>query len=222
MDIERTRTMIATGNHRGIVGGMWNEIGKLQFDYLKANGLEPKHRLLDVGCGSLRGGVHFIPYLEPDNYYGFDLNMPLIQAGLEVEIAQIDLSHKVSLQNFYSTYNFEYAPHWPRMDMAVGISILTHLNFDSVCLCLKSTAQILKPNARFYATIFEASDSNQASEPIEHCPGIVTHALKDPYHYTRAQMDQAAKLAGFSVFDIEDFNHPRNQKMMVLERVQDS
>jgi len=213
------KDLIEDGRHRTMIGGMWEAIGKLQFEYLKAKGLNSKHKLLDVGCGSLRGGVHFIPYLEPKNYYGFDLNMSLIQAGLEFEITKMNLSDRVELDNFFAAEGFKYASHWPQMDMAIAVSLLTHLNFDSVCLCLKNTAQILKLKARFYATIFEVTNVNQLSEPIEQCPGIVTHALKDPYHYTRAQMEQAAKLAGFSVVNIEGFGHPRNQKMMILERV---
>jgi hypothetical protein len=58
--------------HRKAVGGLWDEIGRLQFDYFVSQGLVPHHRLLDLGCGSLRGGVHFIAYLDPDRYSGVD------------------------------------------------------------------------------------------------------------------------------------------------------
>jgi len=50
------------------VGGMWEQIGQLQFDFLVNHGLEPNHKLLDIGCGTLRGGRHFITYLVPGNY----------------------------------------------------------------------------------------------------------------------------------------------------------
>jgi hypothetical protein len=42
--------------HRNYVGGMWEEIGKLQFDFLVQQGLKPSHCFLDIGCGSFRGG----------------------------------------------------------------------------------------------------------------------------------------------------------------------
>ena len=41
----------------------------------------PHHRLLDIGCGALRGGVHFVRYLEDGNYAGLDVNRSLIAAG---------------------------------------------------------------------------------------------------------------------------------------------
>ncbi len=41
------------------VGGMWEEIGRLQFVFLVEKGLQPHHEMLDIGCGTLRGGRHF-------------------------------------------------------------------------------------------------------------------------------------------------------------------
>ena len=38
------------------IGGLWDEMGKHQFEFLQSKGLEPQHKLLDIGCGSLRGG----------------------------------------------------------------------------------------------------------------------------------------------------------------------
>ena len=64
-----------------MVGGMWEEMGQLQFDFLREQGLKPEHRFLDVGCGILRGGIHFIPYLEPGHYYGIDKNRELLNFG---------------------------------------------------------------------------------------------------------------------------------------------
>jgi len=46
---------IKAAGHRRYVGGMWEEIGQLQFDYLVSQGLRPEHVFCDVACGSLRG-----------------------------------------------------------------------------------------------------------------------------------------------------------------------
>lgn len=48
--VELTDSEIQKGMHREPVGGMWEEIGRLQFDFLIQNGLKPDHKLLDVGC----------------------------------------------------------------------------------------------------------------------------------------------------------------------------
>ena len=63
------------------IGGLWDEMGRHQFDFLRDQGLDPHHCLLDIGCGSLRGGQYFIDHLEPGYYCGFDLSGEVIDAG---------------------------------------------------------------------------------------------------------------------------------------------
>jgi hypothetical protein len=44
-----TDEQLADGEHRGAVGGLWDELGRWQFELLLRAGLKPSHRLLDVG-----------------------------------------------------------------------------------------------------------------------------------------------------------------------------
>src|SRR5260370_10189962 len=72
--------------HRDYVGGRWLELSRHQTDFMIKMGLRPEHVLLDVGCGSLRGGVEFISYLHAGNYLGLDSSNRLIQAGIKEEL----------------------------------------------------------------------------------------------------------------------------------------
>jgi len=81
------------GVHRQRIGDMWDEIGQLQFNFLVEQGLLPYHTLLDVGCGCLRGGVYFVPYLENGHYFGMDINESLIEAG-RIELEKINAQRK--------------------------------------------------------------------------------------------------------------------------------
>lgn len=72
--------------HRDYVGGLWEEIGQLQCAFLVAQGLKSFHCLLDIGCGALRGGVHFIRYLDPGNYLGLEKEKTLIELGVDKEL----------------------------------------------------------------------------------------------------------------------------------------
>lgn len=215
LDSELMKEKVEQGNHRLIIGGMWDELGQLQFEYLKTAGLKPHHNLLDIGCGSLRGGMRLIPYLQPRHYFGFDLNMELIQAGLDVEVKNAGLGHRVHTDDFAAAENFNFPSRWPQMDAALGFSLLTHLNYQSLCICLKKAADVLKKGGRFYATIFEV-DANVIDKPREQIPGITTYPDKDPYHYSREQLADAATANGFTLIDIEGFGHPRNQKMVIF------
>lgn len=92
--LRRRMTMRDKDWHRDAVGGMWEEIGRLQLDCLVSQGLEPAHHLLDVGCGSLRGGCFFIRYLDAGHYFGIEKERALIRAGTDVEIPRHGLQDK--------------------------------------------------------------------------------------------------------------------------------
>ena len=111
--------------HREYVGGLWDEIGRLQFEFLRARGLKPAHRLFDVACGSLRAGVHFIPYLNADRYFGLDRNSDLIQAGTERELNPRDFHDK--RPNFVVSGAFEFEKFGVTADIALAQSLFTHL-----------------------------------------------------------------------------------------------
>ena len=55
-----------------LVGGLNNYTMQKEFQlaFLKRKELKPHHKLLDIGCGVLRGGLDIINYLDVGNYYG--------------------------------------------------------------------------------------------------------------------------------------------------------
>ena len=61
--------------------GFWKELQAYQLNTLVRNGLKPEHKLLDLGCGPLQGGIAFIKYLDVNNYYGIDKREASINAG---------------------------------------------------------------------------------------------------------------------------------------------
>ena len=63
--------------------GYWKELQSYQLNTLVSNGLKPEHKLLDLGCGPLQGGIAFIKYLNANNYYGVDIRESSISAGLK-------------------------------------------------------------------------------------------------------------------------------------------
>jgi len=137
--------------HREFIGGMWEEVGQLQFNFLKENGLLPSHKLLDVGCGSLRGGVHYIKYLAPNNYYGLDINSSLIEAGnIEVETENLlDKNPTLLVNNKFEFFRFEQ-----QFDFAIAQSVFTHLPINHILRCLNEINKVLKTGGVFFSTFF--------------------------------------------------------------------
>ncbi len=138
-----------------MIGGKWDEIGALQFEYLKAQGLRPHHKLLDVGCGSLRGGVHFVGYLDAGGYSGLDINKSLLDAGYDVELAALGLQDRLPRTNLVCDAEFEFGGPDGVFDYAMAQSVFTHLSLNRIRQCLAKVARVMKPGGVFYATFFE-------------------------------------------------------------------
>ena len=106
-ETEALRQRVSKGEHRDVIGGMWDELGIWQFEFCQSMGLQSSHNLLDVGCGSLRGGVHFVRFLEPDHYAGLDVHKDLLDAGYNRELVALGLQEKLSRDRLVATARFD-------------------------------------------------------------------------------------------------------------------
>ena len=193
---------------------MWEEVGQLQFDFLVKSGLKPDHRMIDVGCGSLRGGVHFAQYLDSGHYFGIDINQSLIDAGYEKELKPRGLDRRVPRANLRASSEFDFAAFEQVFDYALAVSVFTHLPLDTIRICLERLAPAMSPTGVFFATVFE-NDPEQPSVPVLQEPGgVTTYSDQDPYHYGRDDLIDRATACGWKTEWIGDFGHPRNQKMV--------
>lgn len=203
--------------YRKDVGGMWEEMGKLQFDYLVKEGLKPEHRLLDVGCGSLRGGVHFIKYLEKGRYFGIDINKSLLDAG-RGELKRIGLEGRKPV--LIQTDSFSLEPLGVKFDYVLAQSVFTHLPINNIIRCIMNIDKVLSSGGRFYATFFENPKGKHNLLPEEHeqsdGTNLVTFFDKDPFHYDFDLFNWICEGTGMEVEYIGNWNHPRDQKMMVF------
>lgn len=213
---------VNSGRHRDVVGGMWDEIGHLQFEFLRDHGLRPEHKLLDLGCGCLRGGVHFVRYLEPGYYYGIDANQSLLDAGYDIELANSGLADRLPRENLQSNRSFDATMFRCQFDAVVSISLFTHLPANYLRTCLEQLAPVVAPGGRFFASFFLIPDEHPFSQPMEQGAGITTTALADPYHYRRDDLFHACTGLPWSVHIVGDWNHPRNQRMVIFERQADA
>jgi SAM-dependent methyltransferase len=199
------------------VGEMWDEIGRLQFDYLVQQGLLPTHSLLDIGCGSLRGGVHFIDYLEKGGYAGVDRSAFLITAALEVEIPCHNLEAKAP--RLFIRDDFHFLAAGTEFDFLIAQSVFTHLPWNSILRCLRGASKVMGPASRLYATFFENAGGDPAAVQLS-CPsGGFTYLDKDPYHYDIEAMRDLGRRAGLKASPIGEWGHPRGQKMLLYMRI---
>ena len=201
---------IANNVHRGFIGGMWAKLGKLQLDFLMAQGLRPNHKLLDIGCGCLRGGLHFIRYLDARNYYGVDVNRSLMEAGvIEVEKEKLMGKQPALLVDNH----FRLDIFGEKFDYMLSVSLFTHLPMNIIIRCLSKARSELKPEGVYFATFFEAPFSAHLDRITQDPGGIVTQYDADPFHYSLEELSWMGSVSGLDTRLIGDWNHPRNQKM---------
>ena len=82
-DIIIAPLMSAKAKRHLLVGpaSLWKMKQDFQIKFLKENGLLPIHKFIDIGCGTLRGGIPLINYLNTANYYGIDVREEALNEG---------------------------------------------------------------------------------------------------------------------------------------------
>jgi SAM-dependent methyltransferase len=201
------------------VGGNWEVIGRLQFDFLIAEGLRPEHRFIDVGCGTLRGGVHYVRHLESGHYHGIDLAPEMIEGGRR-ELAAAGLGDRVVHLRQTDTFDVDFGVAF---DYGIALSVFTHVSFNSIVLCLTNLSEQLAVGGRFYASFFRCPDGPDRRTPIvqPHLEGYspaTSYCDRNNYHYSFADLEQAARGLPLTLEDLGDWGHPRGQQMLRVTR----
>lgn len=194
--------------HRNYVGGKWDQIGGLQFNFLVSQGLQPSHYLLDIACGALRLGVKAIPYLEPGHYLGVEKEAGLIKAGLETELDPAVREEKQP--NIICSSSFEFKRLGQVANFAIAQSLFTHFNAKLIHTCFQRLHPVLAENGLFFATYFECD------QPRKYKRKSHDH---DAYAYTREEMLAFGDENQFKSHYIGDWNHPRDQVMVKYVKV---
>jgi SAM-dependent methyltransferase len=213
-----TPDQVRAGRHRERAGGLWDELGQLQLDFMISQGLEPASRLLDVGCGPLRAGIRFVDYLEPGNYYGLDVNASLLEAGYDLELPE-PLRKKLPRDHLRATDRFD-CDFGVEFDFAIAQSLFTHISLSHVRLCLYRVATRMRPGGRFFATFFEAPPEFPLDGVLDgdHPRRKDKFTERNPYWYWPADLEWASGFAPWEFRYIGDWSHPRNQKMAEFRR----
>ncbi len=150
----RLMDTMASEDPKEAVGGMWDVIGPFQLENLKRHGLRPHHTLLDIGCGSLRGGLHLIRYLDRGHYWGTDLSPKLLDSGRRF-LAEEGLEDKLPRLMLAQDFLFRELDG-ARFDFVQAFGLFTDVPVESVESCFNNLHRVLAPGGRFYATFGNA------------------------------------------------------------------
>jgi len=196
--------------HRRAVGPTesFDKIGALQFCLLTQSGLREYHKLLDFGCGSLRGGRFFIVYLNQYNYYGIDPFPDLIQKGINEELGQSAIELKKPHFKYNSDFNLEVFGD-VKFDFILAQSIFSHCARWQIEKVLHYIPFVMKPNGKFIATFKPSRITDYKGDKWTGGPG------KKTADYKTGTMKRIVENSGLSVH-IEEWPHPHGQKWMTI------
>jgi hypothetical protein len=206
---------LAKGRHRDIVGGRWEETGKIQMELLLGADLQPDHHLLDIGAGSLRLGCKAVPYLASGHYWATDLSGALLKRGYETEIAD---TSRLNPNRLIEDANFNFPGVPDTITHAIAFAVFTHLPANHLRRALIQIRARFPALQKLMFTVFLAPNAAQSLLAVKQPDGVVTHDTRAPYHMLACDVLQLTRASGFAV-DQHQTRLPRGQVLFVATPV---
>jgi len=148
--------------HRSTYGRPWS-LGKHFFDFLKEQGLQKHHKVLDFGCGSGRLGIHLIEFLDKGCYYGIESHANSLRAFAEYEIPKSQLAGKTPRLLLDRKFNFKHFNS--NYDLVIETSVTQHIYDDNMIkIAYENIAQVLKENGQYLVSPRLRFSDEQMSE----------------------------------------------------------
>jgi SAM-dependent methyltransferase len=140
---ERRHSMVGAGKR-------WKIKQMFQIKFLKDIGLKKEDTFLDIGCGTLRGGIPIIKFLEAKKYYGIDIRKEVIDEAKK-ELKEENLQNKIGGLELFNQFN-ELSLNI-EFDKIFAFSVLIHMKDDKLDECLNFVSKNLKSTGEFYANV---------------------------------------------------------------------
>lgn len=175
MPTPESRDPSTAADRHALVGpaDLWEMKRRFQIEFLKTTGLLPSHRLLDLGCGTLRGGIPLIDYLDAGHYLGVEVRGDVLDEGRR-ELAESGLAAKSPrLIHCDRLADLELGT---TVDVAWAFAVLIHMDDDVLDQAVGAVARHLADHGVFYATV------NVGTEPAGSWQGFpVVHRRAEFY-----------------------------------------
>ncbi|GGY47139.1 class I SAM-dependent methyltransferase [Streptomyces djakartensis] len=178
----------------------WARIGRMQFDYLVRHGLQPHHRMLEIGCGNLRAGRLFIDYLDTGHYYGIDISPHILLAAQDT-LAAGRLQPKLPYLVLADDLTFAFLPD-AHFDVVHAHSVFSHSPPHVIEECFAHVGRILAPGGFFDFTF-------DRTEGAEH------QVLREDFYYRTETLTALAARHGLDARFMDDWERlPHGQSKM--------
>lgn len=189
------------------VGGRAELMGPWQVRALRALGLRREQRLLDVGCGTLRGGLCLASYLEPGRYAGMEPNTGLRSVARELAASALSGRGVAvhGLDHDYGTGTF---------DWVLTQSVLNHLDARGIEGTIARVARALGPSGWWVGTIrFGAVEEVVLGRPHPSREGEWVSNRVSPRWF-----EQRLTRQGLAMVEVKTVRHPSGLDLFLAHR----
>jgi len=121
-------------------------LGRDQFNYLVSRGLKPNHKVLDLGCGSMRVGVWLTDYLNEGSYFGIEPHRKSLEAAATYEIPLHGLVEKRPRLLWDDQYSCEHFAE--SFDFVLAFSVFHWLGSEQTSVALTRILKTLGTGGR--------------------------------------------------------------------------
>lgn len=190
---QHTARRIASSGYQHAVGAgdNWETHGNLQRDFLISQGLQPEHRLLEIGCGTGRLARKAAPYLNAGGYVGVDIAPAAIRCAESLAAGEgwLDRAPRFACGDI---------PDWGPFDFLWAFAVFIHVPQEIMDGTLNRAASVMHAGSRFYWSYIPGPTTMRA--------GVKT------FRRTRGDYQKSAERAGLTFQDIpfwtERAGHP--------------
>ena len=148
LDFRMTR---ARRRHSAVgAAGLWKMKRRFQIGFLRDRGLNPDQDLLDLGCGTLRGGIPIIDYLEPCRYTGLDVRADVIEEA-RLEVAEAHLEGQEP--DLVVAPTLDGLDLGRRFDIIWGFQVIIHMTDELLAGAAEFIALHLRSHGKAYVTV---------------------------------------------------------------------
>jgi hypothetical protein len=129
--------------------------GRLQLATLLREGVYPSSKVLDVGCGCLRGGYWLIHFLDKGGYFGIEPHTIMLQKGIDYVLGPALLEEKKP--RFDTNDQFDFSVFNEKFDVLIARSIWSHASKAQVQKMLDGFLANSSPEAFFLTSYYPTS-----------------------------------------------------------------
>lgn len=183
----------------------YDVMGAQQFNMLTHAGMLETHTLLDVGCGSLRGGRYSIMYLRPGHYFGMEPTAWALEDGRQ-SLGEEFMALK--RPTFSNDGDFTLTTFGRTFDFILVHSVFAHAARQQIARCLYQAKSAMHDDSLFLATFHEHHTDYPGTE----------WRYPKPSYYTRETITNLIESAGLYCTHLP-YPHPYDQKWFCATKV---